>query len=485
MLAKHKQIQPSRDQLDLIGNLVSNIEKSLKKISDKLVDEELAKLPAQEASTTPETQKTDEPPKVDESKEKYRHLKGVVRVGTIVKTLFLKSDRDIHLVVLTSNAPTYTFVKRISDELDTELALVSKEADSAKATEIKTEINEVEMKPSDEKKPDEAPTSEFKPPKVIYHMDKSEHLIKNEACIKIKCELPDSDFLNEDTDNYRIKITFTSMSLLPQQPLESGTPAPSTEPQTTDTDISLAMCKNALTEIRRVKWFNARLKPIANAILILRIMRDLCQRLPTWSVLNDWLLELIIDKIFLKNKYEDITLKLRAVFECVSSGVLFMSALSIQHKALPPPLQAQKKVESTDAEMKEATSAETTSKPAENTEITLGFCDPCAEFRSEANVFEEHLTVQQREELFASAQNLLRLLTFRRAHELLAIDLIKMSSAHPHKNRFNNNENKFKRNKNNKNGQVPKTDEMPTATEARDENPLKTEAVSMETSAPL
>ena len=50
LLVKHKQIQPSRDQLDLISHLVTNIEKALKKISDKLVDEELKKLPATEAT---------------------------------------------------------------------------------------------------------------------------------------------------------------------------------------------------------------------------------------------------------------------------------------------------------------------------------------------------------------------------------------------------------------------------------------------------
>lgn len=72
--------------------------------------------------------------KPDETKENHRHLKGVVRVGTIVKTLFLKSDRDIHLVVLTSKAPEYAFVKRISDELDNELVLLVKEQENMKAS---------------------------------------------------------------------------------------------------------------------------------------------------------------------------------------------------------------------------------------------------------------------------------------------------------------------------------------------------------------
>ena len=501
LLAKHKQIQPNKEQLELVGNLISNIEKALKKISDKLVDEELATLPVQETPApvtnepTAEDQKAAEQPKIDESKEKYRHLKGVVRVGSIVKTLFLKFDRDIHLVILTSKAPTHNFIKRISDELDTELALISNEFEHA---------NEVEMKPSEEKNSDDT-ESEFKPPKVIYHMDKSENLIKTEACVNIKCELPDSDFLAESADNYRIKISFTSMSLLPTAPLVDNTTTDAkVEEQTTD--ISMAKCKNALTEIKRVKWFNSRIKPIANAILILRIMRELCQRSPIWSVLNDWLLELIIDKVFLRNKFEDITLKLRAVFECISSGVLFMSALSIQHKPFALPAQKPIVAASGDTEMKNVSEPKTepvetvttSPKKSENNEITLGFCDPCAEVRSEANVFETHLTVQQREELFASAQNLLRLLSFRKAHEVLAIDLIKISANH-NKNRFNN-ENRLKRNANRNNAkntkpQQQQTDSKPSeSTTSQQQKPTeataaaaKIEIVSMETttSAPL
>ena len=49
---------------------------------------------------------------------------------------------------------------------------------------------------------------------IIYHLDKSESLIKSEACINIKCELPDGEIQAETNDYYRIKISFTSMSLL-------------------------------------------------------------------------------------------------------------------------------------------------------------------------------------------------------------------------------------------------------------------------------
>lgn len=474
-MAKHKQIQPSREQLDLISHLVQNIEKGLKKISDKLVDEELPKVAIIESTTTEttetteitettETTETKDDTKPSDSREIHRHLKGVVRVGTIVKTLFLKTDRDIHLVVLTSSPPTYSFIKRISEELESELVLMTKEQDEARNAELEkekvekpvvAESNEVEMTPVDgavaTQKNQETGNglnyqTTYQPPKVIYHLEKTEALIKTEACIEIKCELPDSEFLAETDDHYRIKISFTSMSLV-----QANSENPS-EQKTSD--VSLEKCKEALTEIRRVKWFNARLKPIANAILILRIMRDLCQRSPTWSVLNDWLLELVIDKCFLKNKYEDITLKLRTVFECISNGILFMPKLSIQHKPYeaPEPMVTEKSndtgmksdVEDITKEVVKPKAIEKSLKAIENS-VTLGFCDPCAEIKSETNVFDAYLTIQQSEELTLAAQNSLRLIAFRKTHELLAIDVIKMS-AHPYKNkRPHHFDGKFKR----------------------------------------
>ena len=78
-------------------------------------------------------------------------------------------------------------------------------------------------------------------------------------------------------------------------------------------------------EPKRVQWFNSKLKKIENALTLIRIMREMCQRTPTWSILDDYLLELIIDKCFYKNKYDNLALKFRTIFEFISSGILFMS----------------------------------------------------------------------------------------------------------------------------------------------------------------
>ena len=356
LLAKHRQIQPSADQLDLINEVITSIEKGLKAISDRLLAEELEHLNLNQ---------------LENSKETHRHLKGVVRVGTIVKTLFLKSDRDMHLVVLTSGTPSYSLVKRIGEELESELL--------HKPPTLPTDIN---TNPE---------SSRHK--KIIYLLDKEESLIKTEAALVVKCDLPDELANCLDENNfYKVKISFTATSLLSDN--------------VEITDIDIKKCKEALTEIQRVKWFNIRLKPIANAILILRIMRDLCQRSPTWSALSDWLLELIVEKCFVKNKYEDVTFKFRAVFECISSGIFYIPQLAL-------------------------------TVPSRETQIinenVLGFNDPVVGDEL-GNVFEASLTPQQREELTVAAQNGLRLVAFQKIHELLGIDMIKQQAVKNQKN---------------------------------------------------
>ena len=138
-------------------------------------------------------------------------------------------------------------------------------------------------------------------------------------------------------------------------------------------------CQHALDEIRRTKWFSVKLKPIANAMLVLRVMRDFCRRTPTWFVLDDWLLELVVEKCFVRNKYEKVPLKFRAIFESLSSGMLFLPELSGS--------------------------------------TGLELVEPCRQ----ESVFAK-MTAQQKEDLTASAQHALRLIAFKRIGQILALD---------------------------------------------------------------
>jgi zinc finger RNA-binding protein len=51
----------------------------------------------------------------------YRALKGVMRVGLLAKSLLLKGDNDVQLVVLCSEKPTRTLLNRVYDLLTVKL----------------------------------------------------------------------------------------------------------------------------------------------------------------------------------------------------------------------------------------------------------------------------------------------------------------------------------------------------------------------------
>ena len=190
---------------------------------------------------------------------------------------------------------------------------------------------------------------------------------------------------------------------------------------TTDFHLPLQKCLASLVEIDRVKWFNNRLRPIANAMLIIRLLRDLTHRSPTWSCLGDWLVEIIVDKCCHRNKFEDITLKFRYVFECISGGVLFIDKLNIIKQqanstddyevlAMLDPNEVWKEQRQRQAEQEALVKDETVNK---------------------FNVAGMFLTEQQKEDLTSSAQQALRLIAMNRVHQVLGMDFVAQSAAGP------------------------------------------------------
>merc|ERR1712080_210419 len=84
-------------------------------------------------------------------------------------------------------------------------------------------------------------------------------------------------------------------------PMHMGTPPPmhmGTPPQKLGNDkyIDNDLCVQALAELRHSKWFQSCAASMPNGIPIIRLFRDLCQRVRTWSILSDWQLNLLIQK---------------------------------------------------------------------------------------------------------------------------------------------------------------------------------------------
>ncbi len=63
-------------------------------------------------------------------------------------------------------------------------------------------------------------------------------------------------------------------------------------------------------------------------MVIIRILRDLCRRNPTWAPLTQWGLELLVERsLSSSNQPLSPGEALRRVLECVSSGVLLPSKI--------------------------------------------------------------------------------------------------------------------------------------------------------------
>ena len=108
VMTKHATIYPTEEELQAVQKIVSITERALKLVSDSLTEHEKSK--SKEG---------------DDKKEggKDRALKGVSRVGVLVKGLLLRGDRNVNLVLLCSEKPSKTLLSRIAENLPKQLAV--------------------------------------------------------------------------------------------------------------------------------------------------------------------------------------------------------------------------------------------------------------------------------------------------------------------------------------------------------------------------
>ncbi|XP_078498089.1 spermatid perinuclear RNA-binding protein isoform X5 [Lissotriton helveticus] len=120
----------------------------------------------------------------------------------------------------------------------------------------------------------------------------------------------------------------------------------------------------------------ARANGLKSCVIVLRILRDLCNRVPTWEPLKGWPLELICEKaIGTCNRPLGAGEALRRVMECLAFGILLAGG--------------------------------------------PGLHDPCQKESTDALM---HITTQQREQITHSAQHALRLLAFGQIYKVLQMD---------------------------------------------------------------
>ncbi|XP_070712230.1 interleukin enhancer-binding factor 3-like isoform X2 [Pempheris klunzingeri] len=273
---------------------------------------------------TPKDDKENKEAESESGDSQDRVLRGVMRVGLVAKGLLLKGDKDLELVLLCSNKPTITLLQEVAEKLIAQLEL------SSEGTYT------VSQCPGD-------------------------------AAIVV-------------TSTKESALTLTIHLTSPLVRTEQETKATEEEETRTVNDppdvLDRQQCLTALASLRHAKWFQAKVNDLSSAVVVIRIMRDLCNRVPTWTPLSGWPLELLVEKaISTSERPMGAGESLRRVLECVASGILL--------------------------------------------EDGPGIKDPCEKETADANA---SLTLQQREDITQSAQFALRLCAFGQMHKVLGMD---------------------------------------------------------------
>ncbi|XP_018575863.1 zinc finger RNA-binding protein isoform X3 [Anoplophora glabripennis] len=336
VMARHSEIYPKEEELQAIQRIVSHTERALKSVSDQLAEakpkegqaaaagQALAKTDSGTAAKT-DAEKNSDQQKEDgrdnqlfsfqQDRDANRILKGVMRVGHLAKGLLLRGDTNVELVVLCADKPTLTLLKKVVELLPAALKQVAAE------NTYTVTINAAEAG------------------------------------------------LTVAGDGLTVLVQFTSPIMREQEAASGGL----------DRDVlSRGKCLQALAALRHTKWFQARALGLHSCVVIIRILRDLCQRVPTWSPLSSWAMELLAEKV-ISSVPGQVQLSpgdaLRRVMEAVASGLLLPGG--------------------------------------------PGLGDPCEKDSPDAAVA---LSPQQREDLTCSAQYALRLIAYRQIYKVLGMD---------------------------------------------------------------
>ncbi|XP_015265936.1 PREDICTED: interleukin enhancer-binding factor 3 isoform X2 [Gekko japonicus] len=345
VMAKHSAVYPTQEELTAVQNMVSHTERALKAVSDWINEQE--KVSSEQPEPPAETMETAAEEENKEGRIKdtcavvaegaavgnflsepkttehlTRTLRGVMRVGLVAKGLLLKGDLDLELVLLCKEKPTTGLLEKVADNLGVQLAGI---------TEDKYEI--------------------------IQSISDAAIVIKN-------------------TKEPPLTLTIHLTSPVVREEMEKMLAGETLSVNDSPDVLDRQKCLAALASLRHAKWFQARANGLKSCVIVIRVLRDLCTRVPTWAPLRGWPLELLCEKsIGTANRPMGAGEALRRVLECLASGIVMPDG--------------------------------------------SGIYDPC---EKEATDAIGHLDRQQREDITQSAQHALRLAAFGQLHKVLGMD---------------------------------------------------------------
>uniref|UniRef100_A0A8D0HFJ4 Zinc finger RNA-binding protein n=1 Tax=Sphenodon punctatus TaxID=8508 RepID=A0A8D0HFJ4_SPHPU len=316
-------------------------EEELQAIQKVVSHSELALKLVSDSLTEQESEKEEESKEKGKTDGAARILKGVMRVGVLAKGLLLRGDRNVHLILLSAQKPTHTLLKNIVEQLPKQLLTLTEDE-----YEVSSSAEEASLV-----------ITSCKEPKMQVTVSVTSPLMREDA-----------------SDDKEEEFHFDPSDILSQQ-----------------------KCVESLAALRHAKWFQARANGLQSCVIIIRVLRDLCQRVPTWAALPGWAMELLVEKA-LSSATGPLSPgdAMRRVLECVATGTLLIGGPGLQ--------------------------------------------DPCEKDQMDAL---ETMSSQEREDVTASAQHALRMLAFRQIHKVLGMDPLP-----PPKNRFNARSRKRRRDTN-------------------------------------
>uniref|UniRef100_A0A8C1LJU8 Spermatid perinuclear RNA-binding protein n=1 Tax=Cyprinus carpio TaxID=7962 RepID=A0A8C1LJU8_CYPCA len=259
-MAKHSTIYPSSEALEAVQSLVSTVERALKHVSDWM-DQTQANHIHILCCLSEDSSCSSTP-------SEGRVLCGVIRIGLVAKGLLIKDDMDLELVLMCREKPTETLLCTVCDNLPQQIE---------KLTEDKYEVQ-----------------SSIPEAAIV-------------VCTKTEPKLT-------------LKVTLSSPQMRDDCETEEQESVESSEPADL---LDRQRCLVALASLRHAKWFQARVNGLKSCVIVLRILRDMCNRVPAWEPLKGWPLELICEKaIATCNRPLGAGEALRRVMECLASGIL-------------------------------------------------------------------------------------------------------------------------------------------------------------------
>uniref|UniRef100_A0A8C0BZ75 Interleukin enhancer binding factor 3 n=1 Tax=Buteo japonicus TaxID=224669 RepID=A0A8C0BZ75_9AVES len=324
VMAKHSAVYPTQEELEAVQNMVSHTERALKAVSDWIDEQEKVsgEQPETESMETAAEEENKEGGDQKATEQLTRTLRGVMRVGLVAKGLLLKGDLDLELVLLCKDKPTTDLLEKVADNLGVQLAAI---------TEDKYEI--------------------------IQSVGDAAIVIKN-------------------TKEPPLTLTIHLTSPVVREEMEKQLAGETLSVNDSPDVLDRQKCLAALASLRHAKWFQARANGLKSCVIVIRVLRDLCTRVPTWAPLRGWPLELLCEKsIGTANRPMGAGEALRRVLECLASGIVMPDG--------------------------------------------SGIYDPC---EKEATDAIGHLDRQQREDITQSAQHALRLAAFGQLHKVLGMD---------------------------------------------------------------